>query len=213
MQRHASLATLGVLVLVAAASASTLTAARRPTSSSNPDLTAIRKATARYKDVNAALKAGYIRDPHDMCITSATEGAPAWLGAMGVHYFRPQILGITATAPRVTGTGTHTDFSDPGVLIYEPQADGSMRLVAVENLVFAKAWHDAGHVNPPDFEGITYFQMVDNPLTPVDEAHGFMPHYELHIWTELPNPTGPFMEWNPNVTCKHHKPQAPAAPK
>ena len=63
-------------------------------------------------------------------------GRPAADGAMGIHYFRPDLLGITAPpAPRVNGTGMHTDFRNPAILIYEPQADGSLDLVAVENLV------------------------------------------------------------------------------
>ena len=70
----------------------------------------------------------------------------AALGAMGVHYVRPDLLGITAPpSPRVDGNGTHTDFLKPGILIYEPQADGSMQLVAVENLVFNPAVTCAHH--------------------------------------------------------------------
>lgn len=178
------------------------------TAAPSPDtLGSIRQATARYRDVKAALADGYIRDPMNMCVTGSTEGKPEWVGGMGIHYFRPDVLGITATSPRVAGTGTHTDFMHPGVLIYEPQADGTLQLVAVENLVFEKAWRAAGHSEPPAFEGHEYFHMVDNPRTPVDEAHGFEPHYELHIWTERPNPHGTFMEFNPNVTCKYHKAQ------
>ncbi|HEX6967013.1 MAG TPA: hypothetical protein VF166_14570 [Gemmatimonadaceae bacterium] len=176
-----------------------------------PDTIAeIRQATARYRDVHAALADGYIRDPMNMCITASTEGQPAWLGGMGVHYFRADLLGITGTTPRVNGKGTHTDFMHPAVLIYEPQADGSLQLVAVENLVFEKAWHAAGHSSPPSFEGHEYFHMVDNPSTPADEAHGFEPHYELHIWTERTNPSGTFMQFNPAIACKYHK-QQPAS--
>jgi hypothetical protein len=43
--------------------------------------------------------------------------------------------------------------------------------------------------------------MADDPATPTDEAHGFEPHYELHVWTHRDNPSGMFAEWNPNVTC------------
>jgi len=173
-------------------------------SSADPTIAAIKSSTARYRDVKNALADGYTRDPMNMCVTPPDEGQPAWLGAMGVHYFRPDLLGITGTTPRVTGNGTHTDFTKPGVLIYQPQAAGSMRLVAVENLVFEAAWRAAGHTTPPEYDGHEYFHMVDNPNTPADEAHGFAPHYELHIWTELPNPVGQFMEWNPNATCRYH---------
>ena len=75
-----------------------------------------------------------------MCDTAAMMGRPASLGAMGIHYFRPDLLGITAPpSPRVNGVGTHTDFRRPSILIYEPQEDGAVELVAVENLVFALA--------------------------------------------------------------------------
>ena len=73
-------------------------------------------------------------------------GKSVGLGAMGIHDFRPDLLGITAPpSPRVNGNGTHTDFRKPSILIYEPQSDGSLKLVAVENLVFRWAWAQAGH--------------------------------------------------------------------
>ena len=54
-------------------------------------------------------------------------GRPASDGAMGVHYLRPDLLGVIAPpSPRVDGNGTHIDFRQPAILIYEPQADGSM---------------------------------------------------------------------------------------
>src|SRR5262245_27170370 len=92
-----------------------------------PDLATVRAATERFRDVNIALAEGYIRDPMNVCDTASMMGRPTELGAMGVHYFRPDLLGITAPPnPRVTGTGTHTDFNKPAILIYEPQADGSL---------------------------------------------------------------------------------------
>lgn len=170
-----------------------------------PPLEAVRAATQKYLDVQVALADGYIPDPMDMCVTSAMEGQPAQLGAMGIHYFRPDLLGITATTPRVEGTGTHTDFLTPAVLIYEPAANGSLELVAVENLVFQKAWKEAGHTAPPSFHGQEYYEMVDNPVTEADEAHGFEPHYELHLWLFRDNPAGPFMPFNTRVTCVNHR--------
>jgi hypothetical protein len=164
---------------------------------------AMRVASERFKDVNVALAEGYIADPSGMCITAEMEGQPAERGVMGIHYFRPDLLGITATTPRVDGTGTHTDFENPAVLVYEPQGDGSLVLVAVENLVFEKAWKDAGNTAPPTFLGRAYVHMVDDPKTPADEAHGFEPHYELHAWVFRENPNGTFEPFNPNVTCEY----------
>ena len=125
-----------------------------------PDLAAVRSATERFQDVKIALAEGYMADPMNVCETAGMMGQAKELGAMGIHYFRPDLLGITAPpSPRVDGTGTHTDFSKPAILIYEPQADGSLALVAVENLVFAKAWHAAGNERPPSFHGVEYDTM------------------------------------------------------
>jgi hypothetical protein len=123
-----------------------------------------------------------------------------------IHYFRPDLLGLTVVEPRVDGTGTHTDFRQPSILIYEPQADGSLELVAIENLVFKAAWEAAGRREPPSFNGTTYYQMVDDPATPADEAHMFEPHYDLHIWLYRDNPNGVFAQFNPAVTCEHQPP-------
>lgn len=161
----------------------------------------IREATKRFRDINVALSEGYVIPPPAVCATAEAEGQPRQLGAMGVHVIRPDLLGITSNSPKVNGTGTHTDFTRPGVLVYEPQDDGSYELVALENIVFAKAWQDAGNTEPPSYHGNDYYYMIDNPLTPVDEAHGFEPHYELHFWLYRFNPAGPFMPFNTRVKC------------
>ncbi len=165
----------------------------------------IRAATEKYKDVNVALADGYISPPPVECVTAAHEGLPPEWGAMGIHYINPAILKITAEEPRVDGMSTHTDFLNPAILIYEPQADGSLVLVGVENLVFQKAWKEAGNSTPPSFGGIVWNTMADDPTTPEDEAHEFEPHFDLHVWAFRANPTGPLMPFNPNVTCEHHK--------
>lgn len=165
------------------------------------EVAAVRAATEKYRDVAAAIADGYVE--HPVCMVAEMEGAPKQLGAMGFHYFRPDLLGITGEQPRVNGTGTHTDFAQPGILVYEPQADGRLELVAIENLVWVKAWHDAGHSGPPEFHGNQYYHTIDNPATEVDEAHGFEPHYELHWWLYRSNPSGEFAPFNPTVSCEH----------
>jgi hypothetical protein len=168
------------------------------------ELAIIYEATRRFEDVEVALAEGFVPDPMNMCERASHMGLPAFLGAMGIHYFRPDLLEITDTEPRVNGTGTYTNFRAPGVLIYEPQADGTLQLVALENLVFAEAWSAAGHSAPPDFMGRTYFHMINNPLTATDEAHNFEPHYDLHLWLYRENPHGLFSPFNPAVSCEHH---------
>lgn len=198
MRRSPSLILL-VVVGIAASSCA------RADASEDPTLEQIRAATERFRDVSVALAEGYVRDPMDLCDTAEMLGRPAELGVMGVHYARPDLLGITGPPdPRVRGTGTHTDFLEPGILIYEPQPDGSLELVAVENLVFIDAWEAAGHTAPPSFLGTSYDRMEDLPETEMDEAHLFAPHYDLHVWLYRDNPNGIFAQFNPNATCDHH---------
>jgi hypothetical protein len=165
----------------------------------------IRATTERYRNVEAAVEAGYMRDPMDMCVTPEMEGYPRQLGGMGIHYFRPDLLAITEVEPRVAGMGTQEDFREPGVLVYEPQPDGTLELVAVENLIFEAGWRAAGREGTPEFMGNEYYHLVNNPLTEVDEAHGFEPHYELHMWLYRENPAGLFAPFNTRVSCDHHQ--------
>lgn len=181
-------------------------AATASAQSQSAEIAAVAAASEKYKDVNVALAEGFIPDPSGRCISAAEEGLPAELGAMGVHYLNMAKLKITAGDPRVDGMGTHADFMTPAILLYEPQADGSMELVGIENLVFQKAWADAGNTQPPSFGGSPWDTMADNPATEGDEAHGFAPHYDRHVWTVRSNPAGILTPFNPNVTCADHKP-------
>jgi hypothetical protein len=160
--------------------------------------------TERFKDVKVALAEGYIPDPAGHCVTAEGEGLPAELGGMGIHYLRPDMLGITATTPRVDGTGTHTDFDNPAILLYEPQADGSLVLIGAENLVFKKAWEAAGNSEPPVFAGRKWDLMEDDPNTPGDEAHGFEAHYDQHVYFKGDDADAAVNPFHPAVTCEHH---------
>jgi hypothetical protein len=171
-----------------------------------PTLAEVREATERFRDVNVAIAEGYVRDPADLCDTAAMMGQPEGLGAMGIHFFRPDLLGISEPpSPRVNGVGMHTDFRKPSILIYEPQQNGTLELVAVENLVFAAAWRAAGHTERPTFHGVPYDSMIDDPATPTDEAHMFEPHYDRHVWIYRDNPNGVFTPFNPAVSCTNHR--------
>jgi hypothetical protein len=178
--------------------------ARAEPAIADPELSAVRAASERFRDVRQALAEGYTPAPGNMCEKASMMGRQEALGAMGVHYFRPDLLGITAPpSPRVDGNGMHTAFMKPAILIYEPQADGALELVAVENLVFIKAWEAAGNKAPPSFRGKSFDRMQDDPSTPVDEAHMFEPHYDLHVWLYRENPNGIFAQFNPAVSCAH----------
>ena len=201
-------AVLASTLLAVAASAAAQPA---PTTTSRPGqgeptLEEVRRLTERFRDVKVAIAEGYVRDPMDLCETAPMMGRPAALGAMGIHFAREDLLGVTAPPnPRVDGNGTHTDFRKPSILIYEPQADGSLELVAVENLVFQKAWRATGAKGLPTFHGVPYDTMADDPATEVDEAHMFEPHYDRHVWIYRDNPNGVFAPFNPKVTCEHHR--------
>ncbi|MCG6884487.1 MAG: hypothetical protein LJE62_12105 [Silicimonas sp.] len=183
----------------------TLVAALVPfaASAADVDLDAMREAVSKYKDIEVAKAEGYI-SPDNHCVSAAGEGLPAELGAMGIHYIRPDLLEITETQPRVNGNSTYTDWSLPSILIYEPQADGSMELVAVENLVFEASWEASDKTEELVLNGRGWDHMADDPATPGDEAHGFMPHYDQHVWLFRENPMGDLMPFNPAVTCEHH---------
>ncbi|HEX6643055.1 MAG TPA: hypothetical protein VF037_00140 [Gemmatimonadales bacterium] len=198
--------TLAVLLLSAAAAAP-LAGQGAAAPAAEPTLDEVRELTLRFQEVNVALAEGYVRDPGDVCEMAEMVGRPAADGVMGIHFFRPDLLGITGPPnPKVSGTGTHTDFRKPSVLIYEPQADGSLQLVAVENLVFMKSWDEAGHTAPPTYLGNPYNRMVDDPATAdIDEAHHFDDHYDLHVWLYRENPNGTFAQFNPAATCAHHR--------
>lgn len=180
--------------------ASALTLAATAAAAGEEDLTAIRAATAKYQDVNVALADGFVPDPGG-CISAGMEGLPPELGAMGIHYINPGRLGITAFEPRVTGAGLNTDFAMPSILLYEPQADGSLVLAGVENLVFQDAWKAAGNGGPPMFGDHEWDTMADMMDSAGDEAHGFEPHYDMHVWTERANPAGTVVAFNPAVSC------------
>ena len=190
----------------ATAAAAVKTTRSQSAATNEPTLSELRAATAKYKDVKVALAEGFIRDPANMCDAAEMMGKPKALGVMGIHYVRPDLLGITGPPnPRVNGTSTYTDFNKPAILIYEPQADESLQLVAVENLVFIKAWEAAGNTKPPTYQGVPYDKMADDPKTEIDEAHNFEPHYDRHVWIHRENPNGVYAQFNPNATCKYHR--------
>ncbi len=165
----------------------------------------VRAATAKYNDVKVALADGYVPAPSG-CVSAAKEGLPAKWGGMGIHYTNGKILKIKGAKPKVHGESTHTDFMKPAILLYEPQADGSLKLVGVENLVFLGAWKAAGNQSAPSFAGRSYDTMADNAGTEADEAHHFEPHHDQHVYfAKSANPKDQLNPFNPSVTCKHFK--------
>lgn len=196
------LSTLAAALLVTAsacaASAQQVTRASAATPASRVDvpltdaaLAAVRRATVKYQDPAAAIADGYVNEK--MCI--AMPGA----GAMGVHFIHPKRMGMKMTQGRIDGTDTELDPEKPEIVIYEPQADGKLKLVAVEWYTSQEAWGSRPH---PTIFGVPFNDMKDDPTTPdVDEGHGFTPHFDLHLWLYRDNPNGNFAQWNPRVSC------------
>ena len=168
-------------------------------------LAAMRAASENYPGRRRRARRRLHPRPDEPLLHRRDDGHAADWGVMGIHYFRPDLLGVTATAPKVDGNGMHLDFDNPSILIYEPQADGSLELVAVENLVFEASWEAAGNDAPPTLLGRTWDPMADDPDTAADEAHGFAQHYDQHVWLFRDNPKGPLEPFNPNATCAHHR--------
>jgi hypothetical protein len=161
-------------------------------------LDVLRASTSKYLDVAAALADGYERDAMNICETPAHMGLIQDLGAMGIHYLRRDLLGIAKDQTRLDVTTAHVDFTRPAGLIYEPQSDKSLALVAIENVVSIAAWEAAGHRSAPTF--------LDSPfrLRPANSGMQTAPQYELQIWLYRDNPSGMFAPYNPAVTCAHH---------
>ena len=149
-------------------------------------LAQIRAATSQYHDVDVALADGY-RPSRAGCESFAD-------GAMGIHYGQPTLLGLIPGSIPTTGTDPVIDPLRPEILMYEPQADGSRRLVGIEYVVYRAAW-DAVHDAPPTLLGIPF----DQKFGP--DAHGHADHYELHLWLWRHNPLGMFAPANPKVSC------------
>jgi hypothetical protein len=168
-----------------------------------PTLDELRAATIKYADVEVALAEGYVRDPMDVCETSYYLGSLDDRGTMGIHFFRPDLLGVALEGreTRHDAQGTYTDFRQPAMLVYEPRPDSVLELVAVANMVNARAWKEAGHREPPSFGSVPFDYHPES---------AFPAYYDLHVWLFRENPSGMFAPYNPAVSCEHHNFNLPA---
>jgi hypothetical protein len=175
-------------VKVAAASAvaavglltGTASAVAHPDHHSNGDLTSVRSATDAFHNVATAEQHGYglLTDVNGVaCIDMPG------MGGMGVHWAKTALVDDPAIRPR-----------HPEALVYAPQADGTLRLAAVEYVVVKQAW-DATHQQPPTLFGHR-FDFTDSP-----NRFGLPAFYSLHAWAYKANPAGTFSLWNPRVVC------------
>jgi hypothetical protein len=171
---------LGGLALAATAIAVTAVVAQAGTTKHHPSAAqALRHATAKYHDISVAQGAGYslLRDAQNIaCIDNQP------VGGMGVHWVNG-------------GVGdTQLDPLNPEALVYAPMRDRTLRLAALEYIVFADAWN-AEHSSPPSLFGQEFF------LTPAPNRFGIPAFYALHVWIWKRNPAGLLQPWNPRVHC------------
>ena len=173
-------AALGTIGLVGAALALTLAPGAAADPRAAQDLAAARAATGAFHDLATARHAGYgiLRDTAGIaCIDLPGTGA------MGVHFVDGGAVGDPTIAA-----------NHPEAVVYEPQPDGRMRLVAVEYVVIKAAW-DGLHADPPSLFGQEFME------TPAGNRFGLPAFYSLHAWVWQHNPAGTFEMWNPDVSC------------
>jgi hypothetical protein len=172
---------LAALVAVPLAVAATVAVvAQAGNKRAHPSVTdALRAVTAKYHDISVADGAGYslLRDAQKIaCIDNQP------VGGMGVHFVNG-------------GVGdTKLDPLEPEALVYAPMRDRTLRLAALEYIVFADAWN-AEHSSPPSLFGQEFF------LTPAPNRFGIPAFYALHVWIWKRNPAGLTQPWNPRVHC------------
>jgi len=158
--------------LGAAPSADTMRTAAAPASL----LAAVRQATAKYHDVDKAIADGYLPPSADECVE-----VPG-LGGMGIHSVNPALASDLTVDP-----------TKPELLLYAPKNGGGFKLVGVEWFVPV-----ADPSNPPP-QPVLFGQGFDGPMPGHEPGQPW--HYDLHVWTWEPNPSGMFAQFNPNVSC------------
>lgn len=131
----------------------------------------VKAATERFRDFAAAQAAGYVKQFPEGCVETAD-------GSQGYHWLNPTLV------------DTIVDPLRPELVMYEPQADGAMKLIGVDYVVPFDQWTAA---EPPTLFGM--------PLGRNEK----LSVYAIHIWTERPNPSGTFAMFNPAASCRYAK--------
>jgi hypothetical protein len=104
---------------------------------------------------------------------------------MGVHYVLLDRLNSVVL-----------NAAQPEALIYEPMANGAMRLVGLEYIVLESVWQSQKpNGGTPALEG----NLMNYIAAP--NRYGLPAFYEIHIWAWEDNPMGSFADWNTHVTC------------
>jgi hypothetical protein len=138
----------------------------------------VRESTERYKDVSAAEADGYALQFG--CVSGPDSGA------MGLHFVNGALV-----------NRGEVDATRPQIVIYEPTANGGLKLIGADYLVFAEAW-DKKNQGPPELMGqlFHYFEFPNR--------FGLPAFYTLHVWAWKDNPNGAFVNWHPDVSCEQY---------
>ena len=139
-----------------------------------------KSSTARFHDIEQAKAAGYTVTVADLAQITCIED-PAGTGTMGVHMLNPALL----------LDGGVIDAARPEILVYEPRNDGTLKLVALEYLVFKS---DFGPGRP------SLFGQEFDEIKAVNR-YGIPESWALHAWIWKPNPSGVLKPYNPRVDC------------
>jgi hypothetical protein len=143
------------------------------------DLDTARAATARFNSVRQAEAAGYGLLPEGAPLHECIESLDG-SGSMGFHLIDGTLLDGTVEPAR------------PEALVYAPDANGKLKLVALEYVVFASAWTEA---EAPELFG-TPFMFTDEP-----NRYDIPAFWALHVWLWEENPSGLFAGFSPTVSC------------
>jgi len=143
----------------------------------------VRESTERFRDVAVAEAEGY------RLLFGCVSGSD--YGAMGLHFVNLSLVG-----------DGELDATRPEIVIYEPMANGRLRLIGADYLVLADAWH-AKHLATPELMG-QLLHLFERP-----NRFGLPPFYTLHVWAWKENPNGTFVNWHPKVSCDGFTAQNP----
>lgn len=198
--------TCGLLAVASAAcTALSMASLAAPASADPPassghrrEIAAARAATAPFHEFEAAAAGGYgafpPTSPLAACIDmdldlDDADGKPA----MGIHYVNGSLI------------DGQVDAAAPEVVIYEPQADGSRRLVGVEYVAFEAALGGdpttpGSEVTPPSLFG-QQFTLTESFESGHANRYDLPAFYSLHAWLWRHNPDGIFAPMNPAVSC------------
>ncbi len=187
MTRKASaLLNLGLAALLVAFGCSLTAFGQSDRTAQSKLVETVRNATLQYQ--NVANATGYA--PVLGCVSGPDHGA------MGIHYVNTALI----NGETLLSDG-QLDATKPQALIYEPQANGELKLVAVEFIILASALPAGAG---PQVEG-HLMQYIDGPSTARPKAtpnrYGLPAFFELHVWAWKDNPQGSFVDWNNHVTC------------